>query len=324
MGQRLRAFGEEEAEQQQHRRRQRSHHRRMFPSKLRGADQSVHETPKPCEREQGTAPVDDRRRIRIPAFRHLAQSDPHRGNREQRVDQKNRPPRPVIDQPAPQQRGSPRGNRGRPRPDADGRPTILLIECRADERQRARHQQRRSGALNDSCNHEQRHVRRQPAAERRNGEQHYSTHEDAPPTELVSRRAADQQQRRHAQRVSVDDPLHGRKRRVQLALEPRQRHVDHRLVDECERRPQNRGRQNPRPAGSACGYARARADRCLIAGQCLRIAQACRPFDLVNGCSRVEYQRRTDGEPRHNRLQVQGSVTARVTNTTSSNHDRAV
>src|SRR5207237_7697963 len=145
-------------------------------------------------------------------------------------------------------------------------------ERRLDEPERAGYEQRRPNALDYSRGDQDLGVRREATAERGRGEDAHADHEDQPASEPVRRRPADQQQGRHAQRVSVDDPLHRRERRTQVALDFRQRHVDHRLIDERERRAQHGDREHPGLNFGAAWYARARADRELVARQCFRIA----------------------------------------------------
>ena len=64
------------------------------------------------------------------------------GKRQNRIDQEDHPPGPVIDEPAAEERPQPRGNGGGARPDADGPAALALREGRADEGERAGNQQR--------------------------------------------------------------------------------------------------------------------------------------------------------------------------------------
>ena len=161
------------------------------------------------EGQQCARPVDAARRLGIDAFRQTAPGDPEGGEAEQRVDEKDRLPGQVIDDPAAQQRADGGGDGGEARPGADGAAAFALGEGSADQGQRTGNEQRRADALQRPRGDQLRCIARETAAQRGQAEQGDAGDEDAAPAQPVTGGAAHQQEGREAERVGVDHPLQG-------------------------------------------------------------------------------------------------------------------
>ena len=100
-----------------------------------------------------------------------------------------------------------------------------LFECRADDRQAARHEERGADSLDRaptiSISGDRARPHRIDAAVKQRRRQ-----EHAPAAELVAHRAADQNQRAEEQRVRFDHPLHVGDRGAKVGLQRGQRDVD--------------------------------------------------------------------------------------------------
>ena len=139
------------------------------------------------------------------------------------------------------------GDRG-PQPDRAG--DQVGREVRHDQRQRRGDHQRRAGALNDPPD-EQRRVVRGDATAGAGGREHGDTdQEDAPAPEDVAQPSAGREQNREREQVGVHDPLNGRERRVEVALDRRQSDVDDGPVENVHPEPERR--RHERPPG--CGH----------------------------------------------------------------------
>ena len=117
---------------------------------------------------------------------------------------------------------------------------LLVVEDRADDREAARHQQRRAHPLHGARRDQGGGARREAAADRGQREQHDPGDEHRAPSEPSPSRAAHQHQRAEKQQIGIDDPLRSPPRsRLQFALDGRQGDVDHRAVDEGHARAEN-------------------------------------------------------------------------------------
>ena len=150
-----------------------------------------------------------RRRLGIDAFRQTAPGDPEGGEAEHRVDEEDRLPGQVIDDPAAQQRADGGGDGGEARPGADGAAAFALGKGGADQGQRTGNEQRRADALHRPRGDQLRGIAREAAAQRGQAEQGDAGDEDAAPAQPVAGGAAHQQEGREAERVGVDHPLQG-------------------------------------------------------------------------------------------------------------------
>lgn len=92
-------------------------------------------------------------------------------------------------------------------PSADGAPALLLVECRADDSQAPRAEQRGAHTLHCARGDALIDAARRAAPERGQGEQRHAPAEDAPAPEAVAGGAADQNQRGQKQRVGLHHPL---------------------------------------------------------------------------------------------------------------------
>ena len=131
------------------------------------------------------------------------------------------------------------------RPDADGHPPFLRREGGSDDRERRRVHQRRADALHDA-RHDQ-HVSgvREPAPQRGGGEDEDADHEDQAAAVGVGELAADQHQRREAERVARDDPLQLGEICSDVRLDRRQRHVHNGVVQHDHEEAERDGGERP-------------------------------------------------------------------------------
>src|ERR1700674_4783235 len=238
-------FFQHQPQQQQRTCRQRPDNSHILPAEPGSGDQPVYQTAQAAERQHGAAPIEAGVRSGIAAFRQTAHGNPQRWNSDQRINQKYRAPGQMIDQPAPEQRAGAGGERRRARPDPNRRTAFLLVKRSADDRQRAGNEQRRPHALDGARPDQRRDVRRETTGDRSQRAGDNADQKEPAAPEPVGGPAANQQQRGHAQRVGVDDPLHRRKRGTEIGLDRRQRDVDHGFVDERHGPSQHRRGQHP-------------------------------------------------------------------------------
>ena len=160
----------EEGGQQHHADGERAQDETIAPAEVRGGDQAIDEAGEPAEGEQRAPPIEMPIRHGIAAFRYVPEDDPKCRQGQDRIDQEDHPPGPVIDQPAAEERREPRGKGGGARPDADGPAALALLESGADEGQRTGDQESRAQALGAAGRDQQEAVRgaaRSPARSRR-------------------------------------------------------------------------------------------------------------------------------------------------------------
>ena len=143
--------------------RQRQQHRRVAPAGDRRRNEAIGETSQRGECQQRAAPIQPALGLGVAAFRHMSERNPDRRQREQRVDEKNPAPAEMIDDRAAEERADGAGDRGKSGPGPDRLAALGFIECRSDDRQRARDQQRRPDALNRARQNELRRAGRQSA-----------------------------------------------------------------------------------------------------------------------------------------------------------------
>jgi hypothetical protein len=136
-------------------------------------------------------------------------------------------------------------NSGGTRPHANRRAALFFTIDRADEGKTAGNKKSRADSLQGARRDQRARIGRKPAANRCEREDTDADHENAPPPEAVARRAADQEQCGHAQRVGIDHPLHRRERRVQIRFHAGQRDVDDGFVDEGHRRGKHGAHEHP-------------------------------------------------------------------------------
>ena len=250
---------------------QRRGRRRIQQSRVGQRDHAEGHASQAGEGQQRARPVDAGRRVRIGAFRQVAPGDPERGHAEKGIDEEDRLPSQVIDDPAAHQRPDGGGDGGDACPGADGAPAFTLGEGRADEGKRTGYEQRRAGALHGPGRDQLHDLAREAAAQRRRAEQRNAGDERAAPSEPVAGGTANQHEGREAERVGVDHPLQRARRGHEVAADRRQRHVDHGLIDIGDGGGQDRRRQHPtllahralgpaRRMGDSLGLARPRPD----------------------------------------------------------------
>ena len=145
-------------------------------------------------------------------------------------------------------------------PDADRLRTLTRIgEDVADDRHRDRVEHRAAHALKGAEGDQPAGRGRGAAQERADREEPEPDREDALAPDPVGDGAAQDQQRRQHDRVRVDDPLELRQRRIQVAVDRRQRDVDDRVVqrDQQDAHAADREHLHPATAGQRDGsYAR--------------------------------------------------------------------
>ncbi len=138
---------------------------------------------------------------------------------------------------------------------------VLLSERRLEDRQTPGGEQGATDALEGARRHENSDVGREPAQQRRGGEPHDADDEHPSPAETVTRGASEQDERGQRQRVGVDRPLETGEVRAQVLADHRERHVDHRGIEEGHAGAENRGREDPASRRLVVGKRGGRRDR---------------------------------------------------------------
>jgi hypothetical protein len=147
----------------------------------------------------------------------VAAQEYRRDDRHRHVDQEDRAPADRAGEDPAQDRPAGQAHAGGAAPDRQRPPaSVSLGEGVRDERQRARHQPRRSGTLDDSSGDERRHRAGDAARGAPQSEDRQPDEKAAAGAEAVSERAGGQQQGGEDKRVTVDDPLSGREAAAQL------------------------------------------------------------------------------------------------------------
>ena len=172
----------------------------------------------------------------------------------QRHDVDPEDPAPVqrVDQHAAEQRTD-HERRARPRrPGADGAGLGRAGEPGVDHRQRAGHQERGADALQAAGGDQHPAAGGHRAQHRRHREDDEAHPQHRQPAELIGDRPGDEDQRAEGQQVAVHHPLLQRQAAAELPADRRQCQVDHRAVQKCHERGQDRDRDerpvgNPRP-----------------------------------------------------------------------------
>ena len=129
------------------------------------------------------------------AFRHVPQCDPDGRCRNDRADDKDRPPRRIVDQPTAEQRPRRCTERGKTRPSADGTAAFVLLEGGAEDCQRIGDQQGSADTLHGPRHNELQYVRRESAPDRRQRERDDTDIEKLAAAEMIAGRAANQDER---------------------------------------------------------------------------------------------------------------------------------
>ena len=113
-------------------------------------------------------------------------------------------------------------------------PRRPLGEGGGDDRQPGRRGERSRDALDEPGRDQDRPVRREPAEQRGEQEHGDRDHEHALAPEQVGGPAAEKQEPAVAEDVAADDPLQARGGEVELVVDARKRHPDHRDVEAVE------------------------------------------------------------------------------------------
>jgi len=116
---------------------------------------------------------------------------------------------------------------------------------RADEREAARHQERRPHPLDGAGDDAGQRPVREPARHRGDRENRDPRGEEAPATQTIAERAAHEHERGEKQRVRLDDPLREVHGDAELPLHHWQRDIDDSAVEKRHARPEYRHHQSP-------------------------------------------------------------------------------
>lgn len=164
--------------------------------------------------------VDARRR------RRMAQDQAHCREADGDIQEKHAAPAQVLDhQPAQHRAGGQRQAPARA-PGGDGRRARDRIGKRdANDGEGRRQQYRCAHALQAAHRGQDRHCRRQVAADRRHRKNDEAGDEHGARTELVAQRTAQDQHGREHQRITVDDPLQAGEAAAEAVVQGAQRHV---------------------------------------------------------------------------------------------------
>jgi hypothetical protein len=179
-------------------------------------------------------------------LRRLAEDGGREGGGEQAdgdVDQEHRAPAGELHEHAAENLAGNEPHGGDRTVQADGAGAFGSFgEAGGDEGQRGGGDDRGARALDDPGRDEQRGVLGQAAGQAGQAERDEADDEHAAPAEQVSRPAAENEQAAERDGVPRDDPLHGVRWHVQLALDRGQRDVhDAEVEDDHERRDQDEG-----------------------------------------------------------------------------------
>ena len=180
---------------------QRSEHRGRAPATLGPLDEAPGHR---CERERGDELC---RQVQVPAAPGQRRPDEARRQHdarepERKVHQEDASPPERRGQQTPDQGTAAAGDGGERAPDADGMGPLSRLGVGAGEqRERGRHEERRAEPLQHPRGDQQAHGRREPAEQRRHGEQRQAAGEDALRPEPVAEAAGQQGARWRSVRV---------------------------------------------------------------------------------------------------------------------------
>jgi hypothetical protein len=151
----------------------------------------------------------------------------------------------VLGQQAARERSDRERERRDPGPDPDRHPPLLGRARRRDDREGRRVHQRRAHALEDACRDQHLAGVGEPTPERREREDDDPDHEEEPAAVRVRELAADQHQRREAERVAGDDPLELGEVGAEVLLDRRQRDVHDGVVEHDHEEAEGDGGERP-------------------------------------------------------------------------------
>ena len=189
----------------------------------------------------------------------LVDEDPRREDAEDSdrdVDVEDPAPVDVLGDRAADERAERERHRGYAGPDSDRSPALPRWERGGDDRQRRRVHQRCAHTLHDARADQHAGAVREPAEERRRGEDHEPGDEDAPAAEHVGELAAGEEQHSERQGVAVDDPFELGDRDAEIRTNRRQRDVHDRVVQHDHEQAERDGEQRPPLAVLRCEEAR--------------------------------------------------------------------
>jgi hypothetical protein len=208
------------------------------PAARRELDKGVGEPREPQGAEPSAGDV------RVPALprrggrlRDVPVGDGDDDGSDRQVDEEDRAPTDAPDEPATNEGTYRCGYPAEARPRTYGSSSVFGAERRLDDREARRCQQRAADALDGTRPYERRAVRREPAGERSEREEHRAHDEDAAAAVQVSERAAEQDKSRQRDEIPVDDPLQAREAHVEIGTELRECDVDDRRIEHRDRRP---------------------------------------------------------------------------------------
>jgi hypothetical protein len=221
-----------------------------------------------AERDRGQCRAGkvERRGVGVAQGRHDAPGEPDRARGERQVDEEDRAPESYVHEPAADDGAHRPGSGPRRGPDADRAPLGGARESLAQDGEARGHKKRRAHALKQAPEKEQAKVGREGAGQRGQPEQRRASDQRALPPPPVARRAAHKQERAERQEVGVDDPLQASGARAEAFADGGQAHVDHRAVDEGQRRGEDRGGQHEagmRDGALALGMGQGRVAGCV-------------------------------------------------------------
>ena len=156
--------------------------------------EAVDEAPQPGRGQDGTPPVELAGGAGVAALRHPPEEQHERGQGDGQVQQERGAPAAVIDEPAAEHRPHGRGHGAEGRPGPDRSAALFLRKRSRDDGEAAGDEQRSTHSLEGPGHDQQPNARGQATEPGRPGEDHDSDRIDPPPAELVSQRAAYQQE----------------------------------------------------------------------------------------------------------------------------------
>src|SRR5262249_29750607 len=166
-------------------------------------NQAEPQAPKAGKGQDRAAPVEALRRLRIAALDDMARRDQDGRQGDHWVDQEDEAPGRMVDDEAADERARRGGYGGEAGPRDDHGAAPGLVERGADDRERARDQERSADALHGAGGEQLCGARRQAAPQRRRRENGGADDEDAAAAEPITGGAADQQERAQRERIGV-------------------------------------------------------------------------------------------------------------------------
>ncbi len=239
-----------------HKARQAGEHERMAPAQRSALDAGEGDA---AEREHGKdLPDKVERAIRRPRpRRRIGERQPDPEETEREIEKEDDRPAPPVHDDATHDRTGRDREPGDARPDADRASARGRLRKRdVQQRERRRHAKCRPQTLYDPASDQHADARRQPADQRRSGEEGEPEDVDPLGAQAIAKGAGGQQQAREHERVAVHHPLQAGHVGGEGDLDPVERDVDDGHIERDERKSEAGGDQGRAGRGGGLGGGR--------------------------------------------------------------------